>query len=446
MPSVPSLPRRAILVMATFLMCLGITAVGATTIAARPIGSSSCSACPQIQHVVIIVKENHSYDNIFGQYTGADGATVAREGAKTVPMGATSDTPYDLTHSAIAARFAIHGGKMNRFWRLNPKGATTDIADSQYQASQEADYYQYASEFTLADRFFSTVMGSSFPNHLYLIQGNSDNVIDNPRGPGHGARWGCGATSDVRVETYNDKTKKYGYVYPCFNSQTLADEANAAGVSWKYYAANSKQGGYIWSTFQAIKHIYHSPYWSSNVVGTTQFQSDLTSGKLPSISWLMPLVADSEHPPFGECRGENWTVQEINAIAQSPYWKNTAILVMWDDFGGFYDHVAPPKVSKYELGPRVPFLMISPYSKPHFVDGRQYDFRSVIKFVEKTFKLPHLASFDRSVNSAGDMLNLKANAKPLPPPILKPMTCSATSSSPKQMAEATARFIADGGD
>ncbi len=114
------------------------------------------------------------------------------------------------------------------------------------------------------------------------------------------------------------------------------------------------------------------------------------------------------------CAGENWTVQQINAIGESQYWDHTVIILLWDDFGGFYDHVPPPQLSKYALGPRVPMLMISPYSKPGFVDHSQYDFRSVLKFAEHTFNLPHVAEFDRSVKGISNMLNLTAGSTPQP--------------------------------
>ncbi len=124
---------------------------------------------------------------------------------------------------------------------------------------------------------------------------------------------------------------------------------------------------------------------------------------------------------MSECVGENWTVQQINTVMQSGYWKHTAIILTWDDYGGFYDHVAPPRKSRYELGPRVPLLVISPYAKPHYVSHQTYDFRSVMKFVEHTFHLPHKMKFDRSVAGIGNMLNL--SQKPLSRTLLRTRSC-----------------------
>ncbi|HZT97137.1 MAG TPA: alkaline phosphatase family protein [Chloroflexota bacterium] len=429
----PAIASRTILRLISVLVLVagGVAMLGLTSVQGGSHVRTTCSTCPNIQHVVIIIKENHSYDNIFGRYAPGDGTTTALEGSNRVSMPTTPDTPWDLDHSSAAALAAMNGGKMNLFYLLNktlpPNYAPADLADSEYSPAQEADYFQYATHFALADHLYSNVLGASFPNHLALIQGSANNVIEGPNAPGSGPNWGCGAPKGVVVETYNDNTQKYGFVPPCFDTQTLANEANAAKVSWKYYAPTAGQRGYVWSSFQAIKRIYDSSQWKTNVVPTPRFLRDVARGRLPAISWDVADAPQSEHPPFSECAGENWTVQQVNAIAQSQYWKNTVVVVLWDDFGGFYDHVAPPVQSKYSLGPRVPALVISAYSKPGFVDHTQYDFRSVIKFVENTFSLPQKAIFDRSVNSIAGMLNLTPGATPLPPLKLKPLNCTSAS-------------------
>ena len=125
---------------------------------------------------------------------------------------------------------------------------------------------------------------------------------------------------------------------------------------------------------------------------------------------------------MSECVGENWTVQQVNAIMKSPYWKDTAIILTWDDYGGFYDHVPPPKKNLYELGPRVPLIVISPYTRSHFVSHKTYDFRSVMKYIEQTFHLPPKMPYDRTVSSIGNMLNL--HQTPQPPKVLSTRSCS----------------------
>ena len=404
---------------------------GGNALAARP--ADQCGwACTQIKHVVIIVKENHSFDNMFGQFPGANGAVTASENGRTVPLNDTPDQlKNDIDHSSQAALLAADGGKMDQFYKLN--GAVQDGVDeseSQYTQAQIPLYYDYADHYALADDYFSSIMGPSFPNHLALIQGNTDNVINNPQVEQPGVRksvvsWGCDSLQKIRVAVKTTSSDKQ-YVRPCFNSSTIADEANAANVSWRYYASPRGQSGYVWSTYDAIKHIRYSPQWKTNVLPPEQFASDVQSGNLAGITWLVPPLVDSEHPPQSECVGENWTVQQVNAIMNSPYWWNTVIIVTWDDFGGFYDHVAPPKLGAYVLGPRVPTLVISPYARTGYVDHTQYDARSILSFVEDVFNLPHLSSFSRDVNPISGMLvsrpvrDIQATRQPL---VSAPVSC-----------------------
>ncbi len=186
---------RLLAVAITVLMCAGLWLVGTSATAAKQTPATTCATCPQIQHVVIIVKENHSFDNIFGQFPGANGTNVAQEGTNSVLMGILlmSSLPTCL-HSSSAALEGVNGGKMNDFYKLNGSNENgQDVSDSEYEGWQIPDYYQYASQYALADHFFSTVMGPSFPNHLALIQGNADHVIGNPHGPEGFNTWGCSA-------------------------------------------------------------------------------------------------------------------------------------------------------------------------------------------------------------------------------------------------------------
>lgn len=376
-----------------------------------------------IKHIVILIKENHSFDNLFGRMRGVDGATTARVGSATIRIPLTPDRlVQDIGHTATDSLAAVDQGKMDGFnkqqWAIQNK---RDVADTQFSQSQIPDYYRYASTYALADRFFSTILGSSFPNHLVLISGQNAGAIDNPNRYHKGAQaWGCDSSRVTRVPVQS--SGKTSSVFPCFNQQTLADEANAAHLRWKYYAAPVTDIGYLWSSFDAIKHVRYSRQWTTNVVDTTRFESDIKNSKLPPLSWVTPYFGESDHPPNSMCTGQNWTVEQINSIMQSGYWKSTAIVLLWDDYGGFYDHVSPPKLSQpFMLGPRVPLILISPYSRRHYVSNTQYDFRSVVKFVEDTFHLPIKASFDRSVNSIANMMNLKQT--PAKPMVLQPSQC-----------------------
>jgi phospholipase C len=392
---------------------------GSGQIAASPSGVSP------IKHVVIIIKENHSFDNLFGTMRGVDGSTTVMVGNKKVGLGETPDRLLtDMYHRGNVALQAVNGGKMNEFARQRfAIQMGKDVADSQYTQQQVPDYFRLASTYTIADHFFSTILGASFPNHLVLVSGQNAGVINNPERYGKNPdAWGCDSNPVTRVATYVGG--KLGTTFPCFNITSLADEANVSGISWRYYAPPIGQPGYIWSSFDAIKKVRYSRQWSTNVTGVQNFVSDVKNDKLAAITWLVPDLKHSEHPIASECVGQNWTVREVNAVMESPYWKNTAIILTWDDYGGFYDHVPPPRLTPYQLGPRVPTIMISAYSKPHHVSHRTFDFRSVLKYVEQTFRLPASMTYNRSVNSVGHLLDV--TQKPLAPQPLKPTSCSRT--------------------
>jgi phospholipase C len=385
------------------------------------VGARTDTSTSPIKHIVILVKENHSFDNILGQMAGVDGSRTANVFGNTVPLTTTPDMlQHDIIHSGPQSLKAVDHGKMNGFskegWAIQNN---VDVADSQYTQAQIPLYYSYASTYAVADHFFSTFLGGSFTNHLILISGQSGHTIDNPHRKSGPKAWGCDSTKTTLVPVLIHGSVKR--IYPCFNMQTLADEANAVHMPWKYYAAPKGVLGYIWSSFDAIRHIRESAQWGTNVVNNTQFVEDAATNKLPPLSWLTPDFVDSEHPPASECVGENWTVREINAVMNSPEWNSTAIILTWDDYGGFYDHVAPPKESLYSLGPRVPFIVISPYSRTGYVSHKQYDFRSVDKFVESTFSLPRKAKYSRKVNSIANMFDF--DQTPLAPRPLQPLRC-----------------------
>jgi hypothetical protein len=218
-------------------------------------------------------------------------------------------------------------------------------------------------------------------------------------------------------------------IFPCLDPQTMADtfNKNQPQISWKFYAPSSVPG-YAFSAFDYVKHIRYSNYWTSNVVEMSQFVTDALAGNLPQVSWIVTGI-DSEHPPGGTCIGENWTVQQINAIMQGPIeqWNSTAIFLTWDDYGGFYDHVPPQQIDQWGLGYRVPMIIISPYANAGTIDSTQYEFSSVLKFIEKAYGLPPLTHRD---NQADDMSNaFNFNQNPLPPLVLQQRACPVASTT-----------------
>jgi phospholipase C len=376
----------------------------------------------RIKHVVIIVKENRTFDNYFGTFPGADGATTGViSTGDTIPLGHTPDrTPHDIDHSYQAAVKAIDGGAMDQFDLIAGGNVNGEfLAYTQLTEQDIPNYFAYARAFTLADAMFSSLTGPSFPNHLYTVGAQSGGAINNPANSQ--GRWGCDSPANSRVQTLDDDGNFGKPVYPCFDFDTLADRLEEKGLSWKYYAPGEGQPGYIWSALDAIAHIRLTDLWTQHVVPDTQFEQDALNGDLPAVSWVVT-GAGSEHPPSSSCVGENWTVRQINAIMQGPRWKSTAVFITWDDFGGFYDHVPPPAVDNFGFGPRVPLLIISPYARPGFISHTVYEFSSLLRFVEARFRLEPLTDRDSAANDLLDSFDF--TQRPLRRVILQERDCA----------------------
>jgi phospholipase C len=358
-----------------------------------------------IQHVIFFVRENRTFDNMFGTFPGANGATSGKiSTGKTVPLREEPDAlPTDIDHEYEDAQLGIDSGKMDRFDLIpGAEYAGIDYAMTQFHQSDIPNYWSYAQSYTLCDEMFTSMAGPSFPNHLYTIGAQSGGAINNPyNAPG---RWGCDdpANATVQVLTADGTLTPQ---YPCFDFQTLPDLLDHAGISWRYYTPPEDASGYGWSSLDAIGHIRNSPLWSTNVVSTTQFAKDAAAGTLPQVAWLVSDQGDSDHPPSSMCLSENWAVQQINAVMKGPNWNSTAIFLTWDDFGGFYDHVPPPAVDSLGLGPRVPMIVISPWAKHGYISHVQYEFSSVVKQIEEWFNLPSLGARDVSANDFTDVFD-----------------------------------------
>lgn len=381
-----------------------------------------------IQHIVFIVKENHTFDSYFGTFPGANGATSATiSTGQVVSLGHLPDPPpHDISHDWNSAILAIDGGRMDKFDLIKNCNVNGDfLCLTQFQQADIPNYWAYASNFVLADNMFSSLQGPSFPNHLYTVAAQSGNAINNPHSqlkqPADQSKWGCDADSTSTVAVLDPATRNITKVFPCFDFQTLADSLTAAGISWKYYAPSEGETGYIWSAFDAVNHIRNGTAWSTNVVPDTQFAIDAQNGNLPAVTWLVTKGIQSDHPISGVCIGENWTVQQLTAVMQGPDWSSTAVFLTWDDFGGFYDHVAPPVSDAFGLGPRVPLIIISPYAKKGFISHTRYEFSSFLKLAEERFALQPLGPRDAAANDMLDSFDF--TQPPQPPLILTQRTC-----------------------
>ncbi len=387
-----------------------------------------------IDHIVFIIKENRTYDEMFGQFPGADGATEGNTcDGKTIPLARAPDRTPDAGHNFIDGITAIDGGKMDCF---NPKGYVQQTADD------IPNYFRYAQQFVLADRFFSSIYGPTGVEHLWTFASQSDRFVDHER-PGQFGTGGRDFCDDPQELAYSfrhlartdqeaifrlEEEGRTGASslsdfmktrWPCTDVAVLPDLLQRAGISWKEY-----RGVNEWvQPLRIVRHVRFSSMYD-NVVSETQFLTDLRDGNLPQVSWLTPSFGDSEHPPVSLCKGENWSVDILNGIMQSQYWDSTAVVLTWDDFGGFYDHVSPPHLDIYGLGPRVPALVISPWAKQGYVDHDTMEFSSVLRFIETVFDLPPLTERDANTN---DMLSaFDFSAQPREPLVLEPRDCPVT--------------------
>ena len=370
------------------------------------------SALGKISHVVVIVQENRSFDNLFYGYPGAD--TVASgqtSSGVTVALQPVSFTEnYDLSHQLSDYVASYDGGAMNGFDRgtTGPLGGVGGIpgvpADPQYayvEPSQTATYRAMAAAYVLGDRFFPSQIDSSFTAHQYLIAAQAGGTVDNPL---QGIPWGCDSAPGNLVPTLLPNRTDGPGVPPCFTYPTLGDELDAAGASWRYYApAIGGDVGEIWSAYDAIKGIRYGPDWQSDVISpASRVITDIAAGKLAGVSWVVPDLVDSDHPASQSTSGPDWVASIVNAVGTSSYWDSTAIVVFWDDWGGWYDHVAPPQMGPGGLGFRTPLLVISAYTKRGYVSHVQYETGSIDRLIEGVFGLGTLAAADARANDLDD--------------------------------------------
>ena len=366
-----------------------------------------------LKHVVFLIKENRTFDSYFGRLPGADGATTGRTcDGSVVPLRQARDREAGAAHSFTAGIRVINGGKMNCFDKLWDGSHLQSYV--QYRQWQLPNYWRYAERFTLADHFFSSIYGPTMVEHLWAVAGQSDRFIgpvdpyavpiqycDDPNEVARSFKR-LTPTGVARVLQLEDRARFHALSSywtrrrACTDVPVLPDRLQANHISWRYYS-----GGGAWAQpLRLVRHVRYGPMWS-HVVPESRFPSDLAAGNMPAVSWVVPSIPDSEHPPYSVCEGENWTVRLLNTIMRSPAWASTVVVLVWDDFGGFYDHVPPPHDDIYGLGPRVPALVISPWARRSYVDHTTYEFSSVLRLIERLHGLRPLGNRDAN---ASDML------------------------------------------
>ena len=348
-----------------------------------------------IKHVVFLIKENRTLDHLFGTFPGVNGATRANDDGTIRPLthGTDGRIPGDIAHCYTCALAAWNRGRMDGF---DQGGMSTRWAFTQLERAQLPNYWHWAKRFVLADNFFASAQGPSFPNHLYSIAAQSGGAVDNPRRTGFFSNtFGCDAPSQQKVQVYDSEGTVH-FIRPCFDFKTEGDLLDAAHIPWAYYAATELQRGYIWSAYSAIRRYREHPRrWDRHMFSVDNMIQDIRQGELPPVTWITPRFELSEHPEYNFCHGENWSTKVINAIMRSDMWQDTAIFLTWDDYGGFYDHVPPPQVDRFGFGFRVPLLVISPYAKRGHIDHRLGEFSSVLRFIEDNWGMSQLTHRDR---------------------------------------------------
>ncbi len=370
------------------------------------------SGAGKIDHIVYIVQENRSFDDLFQGYPGADTASEGRlsDGSKIRLQPVGLATQYDIDHSATAMFAACNGTgtlpgtncRNDGFSHEQFFGGPPGVKLPMYVYVPHSDtkpYFDMAHEWVLADRMFQSQLDESFVAHQYIIAAQAQSSVNLPFGV-----WGCpGGVQDL-VQTIT-KGRTYGkYQRACFDYETLGDELDAAGLSWRFYTSRygspSSGDGSDWSSYQAVRHIYYGPDWVRSVITPQKrFLTDVRAGKLANFTWITPICSDSDHVNCGGGFGPSWVTSLVDAVGKSKFWDHTAIFVQWDDWGGLYDHVPPPYRGYDGVGFRVPLLVISPYAKRNYVSHVQYETASVLRFAEDLYGLPQLAAADSRARS-----------------------------------------------
>jgi phospholipase C len=391
---------------------------------AAPFGGAASAALlgkGKIRHVVIIFQENRTVDNLFNGLPGADtvrgGKNSHGQVVKLQPVSLTA--PYDVSHKHNAFTTEYDDGKLdgwNKVISVCKKGArcpAPDVRAYGYVPRHEVEpYFTMAETYAFADRMFQTNQGPSFPAHQYILSGTSTIRDGSPLRAAENAytaenkfTGGCDSPPGSHVWLINPGGDENREVYPCFERQALIDLVEAQkGLTWRYYQHHVGPG--LWSGPDAIRHIRYSRAYKTQVLApSSRVLTDIADGKLANVVWVIPSAKSSDHAGQNDGSGPSWVASVVNAIGKSNYWDSTAIFVTWDDWGGWYDHVKPPQYNSYELGFRVPMIVISPYARVGYISHKQHEFGSILKFAEEVFGFGSLGTTDVRADDLSDCFN-----------------------------------------
>ncbi|HZV76982.1 MAG TPA: alkaline phosphatase family protein [Candidatus Babeliales bacterium] len=394
----------------------GCGGAGLAPLQQAPLASAAAKQQSPIKHVVLVIQENRTFNDFFATFPGADGTTTglvsANAGCKIATNGTIALTeqnlviPTDLNHEFDAYSIGRAGGAMSGFDNIRFQNGKLECTyPYQYTNPEQIQpYWIMAKTYALAEHMFTTQGDSSFTAHQDLIAGGT--VVS--KSPGlalvnlpscSNCRWGCDASPGTVTSLITENDQWQQYVdkgpFPCLTYETMATLLDAKDVSWKYYVPPVDTSfGKLLSAFDAIKAVRYGSDWNDVVTPQTAIFNDISAGTLPAVSWVIPDQPDSDHPGEPVDDGPSWVASIVNAIGESSYWSSTAVFIIWDDWGGLYDNIGPPQLGYGGLGFRVPAIVVSPYAKPHYISTTQYEFGSILKYIEKNFGLGSLGTSD----------------------------------------------------
>ncbi len=351
-----------------------------------------------IKHVIYLMQENHSFDNYFGTYPGANGIPseicMPRRAAQpqlgcVSPFHIGNRAVRDLSHSEKTFRRQFRDGRMDGF--VSAFGDRDSVSMGHYDDRDIPFYWNIADRYVLFDRFFTSAAGGSVWNHLYWVTATPGNWRDDVIPPGGFGRL-----------------------------PTIFDRLEAKRIPWKFYVQNydptvtfrrrgsgDRGSQVVWVPLLDYGRFLDNPRLFSKIVDLEQFYTDLARNKLPAVSYIAPSGA-SEHPPGSIQAGERFVRTLITALMRSRAWNSTAFVWSYDDWGGWYDHVRPPRVDAMGYGFRAPTLLVSGYARRGYVDSTTFDFTSLLKFIEENWRLRPLADRDRKANSIASAFDFAA--------------------------------------
>ena len=389
----------------------GVGAGGSGTIG----GTVGFVPSSKIKHVIVLIQENRTVDNLFNGFPGAD--TVQTGKTHTGATVALQPTPFegafDPDHSHQAWEADYDNGKMDGF----DIPATSPAGPPNYNygyvpQAETIPYWTLGKNYTFADRNFAAETGPSYPGHQYLIAGQSAYAIGNPNDTF--LRWSCDAAPGTTTPVLNaDGSVNPNGPFPCFDYKTMGDLLDAQHVSWRYYTEQEeKTFGAGVQPYGAINHIRYGPDWANIVAPQTNFFTDVANGTLANVSWMNPPLVASDHAQQATNFGPDWIGNIVNTVETSKYASDTVIFVVWDDWGGWYDHVAPQQLDRMGLSFRVPLLVISPWAKHGYVSHVQHEPGSILKFMEETFGTGSLGTTDVRADDLADCFDFTQTPPP----------------------------------